>query len=195
MKKYVLGAALTLAAAFNVHAADAASPFKFLVGAGLTFGGDTLATVTLSNAFGDEDQDIKAGGLVHLYGGVEYRIGTQVSLQATVGYHVDNSSGSNASLRFSRVPVDLLAYYHVNEKFRLGGGMQIANGPELKGSGDFSDIRVEFDNSTGAVVEGEYLFSPHFGAKLRYVNHNYKVKNTNTEFDGSHVGLMLNYYF
>lgn len=195
MKKVILGAALSLAAAFNVQAADAASPFKFLVGAGLTFGGDTLATVTLSSAFGDEDQDIKAGGLVHLYGGVEYRLGDRVSLQATVGYHVDNSSGSNASLRFSRVPVDVLAYYHLNDKVRLGGGVQIANGPELKGSGDFSNVRVEFDNSTAAVLEGEYLFSPKFGAKLRYVNHDYKVKNSNVEVDGSHVGVMLNYYF
>jgi hypothetical protein len=193
MKKVFLGAALTLAAAFNAQAADAASPFKFLIGAGLTFGGDTLATVQFDDGSSD---NIKGGGLVHLYGGAEYRLGDQVSVQATVGYHVDNSSAaSDGSLRFSRIPVDLLAYYHVNDKVRLGGGVQVVNGPEIKGSGVASSVHVEFENSTGPVIEGEYLFSPHIGLKLRYVSHTFKVKGTNIEADGNHVGVMFSYYF
>lgn len=193
MKKVLLGAALTLAAVFNAQAADAASPFKFVVGAGLTFGGDTLATAQFSDG---SSEDIKAGGLFHLYGGVEYRLGDKVSLQANVGYHVDDSSAaSNGGLRFSRVPVELLGYYHLNDKFRIGGGVQVANGPEVKGSGVISNINVEFENSTGPVVEGEYMFSPKVGMKLRYVSHTFKVKNTNIEADGNHVGVMFNFYF
>lgn len=193
MKKVLLVAALTLAAVFNAQAAEPAKPFKLVLGAGLTFGGDTLATAQFDDG---SSEDIKGGGLVHVYGGVEYRLGDQVSLQATVGYHVDNTkAASNGSLRFSRVPVDLLAYYHVNDKVRLGGGVQIANGPEVKGSGVASGTKIEFDNSTGPVVEGEYLFSPTVGMKLRYVSHTYKVKNTNIEADGNHVGVLFNVYF
>jgi hypothetical protein len=193
MKKAFVAAALTLAAAFNAQAADAASPFKFVVGAGLTFGGDTLATAQFSDG---SSEDIKAGGLFHLYGGIEYRLGDQVSLQANVGYHIDDSSAaSNGGLRFSRVPVELLGYYHVNDKFRIGGGVQVVNGPEVKGSGDLSYINVEFDNSVGPVIEGEYMFSPQIGMKLRYVSHTFKVKNTSIEADGNHVGVMFNFYF
>jgi hypothetical protein len=193
MKKIFPLAALTLAAAFNAQAADAASPFRFLVGAGLTFGGDTLATASFTDGTSD---NIKSGGLVHLYGGAEYRLGDKVSLQATVGYHVDDSrAASNGSLRFSRIPVDLLAHYRVNEKWRIGGGVQIANGPELKGSGVASNNHIEFDNSTGAVVEGEYLFSPNVGLKLRYVSHSFKVKNSSIEADGNHAGVLFTYYF
>lgn len=194
MKKAFLGAALTLAATFSAQAADAASPFKFLVGAGLTFGGDTLVTAQFSNG---ESEDIKGGGLLHFYGGAEYRLGEQVSLQATVGYHVDNTSAaSNGSIRFSRIPVDLLAYYHVNPQVRIGGGVQIVNGPEIKGSGVASGLNVEFKNATGVVVEGEYFFTPKAGVKLRYVSQKLEVENGSApKADGNHLGLMLNYYF
>ena len=193
MKKVLFGAALTLAAAFNAQAADAASPVRFLLGAGLTFGGDKLATVQFSDG---STEDIKGGGLVQLYGGVEFRLGDQVSAQATVGYHVDDTSGaSNGSVRFSRIPVDLLLLYRVNDKVRLGGGVQLANSPEVKGSGVASNIHLEFENATGAIIEGEYLFTPQVGMKVRYVSEKFKVKNSNVEADGNHLGLLFSYYF
>lgn len=193
MKKVLLGTALTLAAAFNAQAADAASPFKFLLGAGLTFGGDTLATAQFNDG---STEDIKGGGLVQLYGGIEYRLGDKVSFQGTVGYHVDDTSAaSNGSVRFSRVPVDLLLYYHVNDKVRLGGGVQLVNGPEVKGSGVASNVHLEFENATGAVIEGEYLFTPHVGMKVRYVSEKFEIKGTNTKADGNHLGVLFNYYF
>jgi opacity protein-like surface antigen len=193
MKKVLFGAALTLAAAFNAQAADAASPVRFLLGAGLTFGGDKLATVQFSDG---STEDIKGGGLVQLYGGVEFRLGDQVSAQATVGYHVDDTSAaSNGSVRFSRIPVDLLLLYRVNDKVRLGGGVQLANSPEVKGSGVASNIHLEFENATGAIIEGEYLFTPHVGMKVRYVSEKFKVKNSNVEADGNHLGLLFTYYF
>jgi len=191
MKKLLAGAVL-IGAVLSAHA-DEAAPLKFLLGAGLTFGGDTLATVHYSDG---SSEDIKGGGLVMLYGGLEYRLGTQVSLQATLGYHVDDTSTkSNGSVRFTRVPVDLLAFFHINDKVRLGGGVQWVNGPELKGSGAASGLNVKFDDTTGAVLEGEYLFSPHAGFKLRYVSEEFKVKGTNVKADGNHVGLLFNYYF
>ena len=191
-KKILCGAALMLAAVFNAQAADAASPFKFLLGAGLTFGGDKLATVNFTNG---NSQNLRAGGLVHLYGGAEYRLGDRVSAQATVGYHVDDSSASNGDLRFSRVPVDLLLHYHVNPQLRLGGGVQIVNSPELKGSGAASGIGTEFENATGGIFEGEYLFSRNAGVKVRYVIEDYKVRNSSQKIDGNHLGLLLSYYF
>lgn len=193
MKKAILAAAIGLFGVAGAQAADDASPLRFLVGAGLTFGGDTLATVQFTNG---TSEDIKGGGLFVLYGGVEYRIGTAVSLQATVGYHVDDTSAaSNGSVRFSRVPVDLLAFYHVNEQVRLGGGVQLVNGPELKGSGVASNVNIKFDNATGYVLEGEYLFNPKMGAKLRYVSEKFKPEGGGPKADGNHLGLMFNYYF
>ncbi|HUG22880.1 outer membrane beta-barrel protein [Piscinibacter sp.] len=192
MKKTLLGATLMLGAALSAQA-DESRPFKFLLGAGLTFGGDTLVTVQFDDG---HSEDVDGGGLVHLYAGAEYRLGTAVSLQATLGYHVDNSTGSNGSVRFSRMPVDLLAHYHVNDQVRLGAGVQFVNNPELKGSGDASDVNVKFDSATGTILEGEYLFSPSAGVKLRYVAEKFKLSGGGgAEADGNHFGIMLNYYF
>jgi opacity protein-like surface antigen len=193
MKKTILAAALAIGATFGAHAADAAAPFRFLLGAGLTFGGDTLATVTFSDG---RSEDIRGGGLVHLYAGGDFRVTDVLSLQATVGYHVDDSSSaSNGGVRFTRVPVDLLALYHVNDRFRLGGGAQFVSGPALKGSGVASNINLEFKNTTGAIVEGEYLFSPHMGAKLRYVAEKFEPARGGPKAKGDHLGLMFSYYF
>jgi hypothetical protein len=44
-------------------------------------------------------------------------------------------------------------------------------------------------------VEGEYLFTPHIGLKLRYVSERFKPSNGGPSVDGSHAGLLFSYYF
>jgi opacity protein-like surface antigen len=193
MKKILLGAALALGTAVSAQAADASAPFHFLLGAGLTYGGDTLITVPFTDGSSDS---IKAGGLIQLYGGGEYRFNEQFALQATVGYHInDTRAASNGSVRFTRVPVDLLALYSVTEKVRLGAGAQFVSSPELKGSGVASNVSQKYDSTTGAIVEGEYLFTPHIGLKLRYVSEKFTPSNGGAKVDGSHAGVMFSYYF
>jgi len=47
------------------------------------------------------------------------------ALQATVGYHInDTRAASNGSVRFTRIPIDLLALYSVTDKVRLGGAAE-----------------------------------------------------------------------
>ena len=193
MKKTLLGAALALGAAFSAHAADAGTPFHFLLGAGLTYGGDTLITVPFTDGSSDS---IKAGGLIQLYGGGEYRFNELFAVQATVGYHInDTRAASNGSVRFTRVPVDLLGLYSVTEKVRLGVGAQFVSSPELKGDGVASNVSQTYDSTTGAIVEGEYLFTPHIGLKLRYVSEKFTPSNGGAKVDGSHGGVMFSYYF
>ena len=193
MKKAFIGAALAIGTAFSAHAADATSPFKFLLGVGLTEGGDNLVTVQFTDGSTDK---VRAGGLLQLYGGGEYRLNEQFALQATVGYHVnDTRAASNGSVKFDRVPVDLLALYSVSDKIRLGGGAQFVSGVKLKGSGVASNINQNFDSTVGVIAEGEYLFTPHIGLKLRYVSEKFTPEGGGEKIDGSHVGLLFSYYF
>ncbi|HKX45042.1 MAG TPA: outer membrane beta-barrel protein [Burkholderiaceae bacterium] len=195
MKKVLLVAALAAAAAFGAQAAEPAAPssFKFLLGAGLTFGGDTLITVPFTDGSHD---DIKAGGLVHLYGGGEYQFNDKFALQGTVGYHInDTRAASNGSVRFTRVPVDVLGLYSVTDKVRLGAGAQFVSGAELKGSGVADNVSQKYDSTVGAIVEGEYLFTPHLGLKLRYVAEKYKPRDGGEKIDGSYGGVLFSYYF
>jgi Outer membrane protein beta-barrel domain len=191
MKSALIGAAL---AALAVGAAAQTQPSTVspMLGFGLTFGGDKLATVEFENG---DTESIRAGGLVMLYAGAEWRLSPQVALQGTVGYHVDDTTGSNGSLRFSRYPVDLLALFSVNERVRLGGGVEFANNPKVGSSGVLAGTTGKFKNSTGLVLEGEYLFTPQVGLKARYASHKFKYDGGSGSVDGNYFGLLGTWYF
>ncbi|WP_256078507.1 outer membrane beta-barrel protein [Massilia sp. YIM B04103] len=192
MKK-ILFAAL-IAASFNA-AADNAGTLRYVVGAGLTIGGDKLATATYTNG---DSVNIKAGSGLQVLGGVDYRVTEQVSLQATLGYHVHfTPSASNGDASFTRIPVELLAYYHLNNQWRVGGGVRYVASPELNGKGAASNIDMDFKNTTGAVLEAEYFVNNNFGVKLRAVSEKYEPKSGKYtgKASGNHVGIFGNYYF
>lgn len=188
MKRLLIAITLVCAGVASAQAQERA--VRGVLGIGLTGGGDTLATVVYTDGSTDS---IKGGGLVHVFGGAEFRLGTEVTMQATVGYHVDETTGaSNGSLRFSRYPIELLAHYHVTPQFKLGGGARFVNSAKIDSRGVLSGARVDFDSTVGAVVEGEYLVTPNIGLKLRFVSEKYKVGGVSA--DGNHAGFYFSWY-
>jgi hypothetical protein len=90
----------------------------------------------------------------------------------------------------------LIGYYHVSPTWRVGGGVRHVTNVRLKSSGIISSLyNTKFDNTTGALMEVEHLFSPNLGVKLRVARETYKVSGTNREVDGNHVGIFGNFYF
>jgi len=168
-----------------------AKPLRFVLGIGATFGGDKLATAYYED--GDEI-NLRAGESVALLAGADYRINQDFSVQGSVAYHVDRANARNGDMRFERIPFELLGYYHVNDKVRVGGGLRYVTGVEFRssGAGDIGDYK--FKNTTSAVAELEYLFSPRMGLKLRYVNDEFKEKTFGGKVKGDHVGIFANFY-
>lgn len=206
MKKLALAVSLAIASLGAAHAQEPApapapaytvvdpltKPLRFVVGAGVTFGGDKLATQYYVD---DTSTDLHAGSIFTLLAGVDYRVNEQFSVQGTVGYHVDDANAKNGSMSFKRIPLELLGYYHVNDQVRVGGGLRYVTNTEFR-SGGASDIgNYKFDDSVGAVAEIEYLFTPQVGVKLRWANDEFKEKRTGISFKGDHVGLLVNYYW
>jgi hypothetical protein len=192
MKRRILGAAAALAIAGTAHAQS--SDLHGFVGMALTGGGDTLVEIKYTDG---STQDIKAGGLIDLKAGIDYRqAGSPFSIQASIGYHTDSSHASNGSVRFDRYPIELLGFWHATDKLRVGGGLRVATSPRLHASGTAASYvgNTSFDSQAGAVVEGEYFVLPRFGITLRAVDEKYKAPN-GEKIDGSHIGLRLNYYF
>lgn len=173
------------------YEAVGAKPLRFVLGAGITFGGDKLATAYYDD--GDE-VDLRAGDTLALVAGVDYRIDQDFSLQGTVGYHVDRAGADNGDMRFERIPFELLGYYHVNDKLRVGGGLRYVTGVKFRssGAGDIGDYK--FKDTSSPVAEIEYLFSPRMGLKLRYVNDEFKEKGYGGKVKGDHVGIFANFY-
>jgi hypothetical protein len=196
MKKLYVLLAIGSAMVPAAHAAEEARALHPLIGLGVTFGGATLANVHYADG---SSSSIHAGGLIDVYGGVDYRAGSALSVQATAGYHVDNRSASNGSLRFGRYPVELLAYYNLAEHWRAGGGVRFVMNPHVSGSGVAGGADLRFRSTTGAIVEGEYLLSrtgwAQFGFKLRYVVEQYQPRSGGASVSGNHVGIFSSLYF
>jgi len=166
---------------------------RFLLGAGLTFGGDTLGTMTYSDGSTDS---ISAGGTIMVYGGLDYRFDDRISLQGTVGFHFDSTKpATNGDVTFSRFPLELLVCYHASDAIRIGGGARFVNSPEITGTGIASGVNQTFNNTIGMIIEGEYLLDPSFGIKLRHVSETYHPTGNSTSIDGSHFGVLANFYF
>ena len=195
MKKFVaVIAALfaTMGAAQAQMAPVEASPLRFMAGLGASFGGDNLATAVYTNG---NKQDIKAGSGVYFTAGTNYRVNPAFSLQASINFHVDDTHANNGNIKFQRFPIELLAYYHFNEQFRLGGGVRYVSSAKLSSGGVAAGLDVEFDNTTSGVVEGEYFFTPQIGMKLRYVKESFKAARVRGDIKADHVGISANYYF
>jgi len=167
-------------------------PLHVVLGGGLTFGGDTLGTFVYTDGSTDS---INAGELLLVHAGLDYRLSDEVSLQGTLGIHIDTTKqASNGEATFSRVPLDLLAYYHVSDDFRIGGGARIVFGPKLKGTGLAAGIDESFDNTIGVVIEAEYMVLPMLGFKLRHVTEKYRLPGSPFTINGTHLGLLVNAY-
>lgn len=186
MKKHILGAA-ALCAVAAAHA-DVAG----FAGLGITGGGDKLATVEYTNG---DTQNINSGGLVEFRGGAEYRAPNQPwAVQASIGYHVDRTAARNGDITFSRWPIELIGLWSAAPNVRLGAGLRYATNARLSSSGASYIGNYDMSASTGAIVEAEYLFTPHMGLAARYVSERYKFDN-GVSVDGNHVGVHFSYYF
>lgn len=162
--------------------------FNFVLGAGITVGGDDLLSVSYRD--GDSDK-LKAGELLDLKIGGQYRPeGAKVSLQATIGFHFDSVDADNGDASFSRMPLDLLAFYHKNQhRFGLGGTYH--SNTELDIDIDIlPKEKIDFKNSAGWVVEYGYRFeqSP-LTLALRGVKIEYKEQRSGLTASGDHIGV------
>lgn len=182
----------TLAAAPN-----GGSPVHFVLTGGLTAGGDTIDTLSYTNG---DSAKIKGGGLVQLGAGLQIRpAGKPVSVLATLNYHVDNATADNGDARFDRMPVELLAFYHFNDKWSLGGGWRHTMNPKYKVSIDGDpDVSIKYKDANSLVVQLGFGSARAWGG-LRYVKETFKPETTHygnllvpytKESDGSHVGLL-----
>jgi len=194
MKKFAALIALAIA---STGVAQAQAPaedngVRFFLGAGLTAGGDKLVKLEFTDG---TDSTVTAGGLVQLTGGVDYRINSDFSLQTSINYHVSDATASDGSVKFTRMPIELIGYYNVTPEWRIGAGARYVSSAKLSASGNAGHGHVDFDNTVGALVEAEYMFSPKAGVKFRYVAEKYKVSITKEKVDGNHFGAMFNYYF
>lgn len=165
-------------------------------GFGYTFGGDTIHTITYTTG---ETQNLKGGGMYLFKVGGEVRLRDYpVDLQGTVGYHVDNDRASNAVIRYTRWPIEGMAYYRLKKGFRVGAGVRYVTNTkfyyEFEGQ-RYADLG--FNKSVGYVVEGEYFFFNSTSFSLRYVKEPLSIDTPGGTYKarGDHVGILMHIYY
>jgi hypothetical protein len=167
-------------------------PFRFIVGVGLTGGGDKVAT---ARYYYDDDRNVRAGQLFQIHGGIEWRVAPLVTMQAVAGYHVDGADAYNGAVYFSRYPVELLAHYALAPRWRIGGGLRYTINPKLDGDGVARNINVKYDDGFGPVIEGEFLATNWLGIKLRGAFERFEARDGTGTKSGNHVGIFASFYF
>lgn len=206
--------ALTFSAAtFPALAEDSnGSGLRPFIGVGYTWGGDTIQAWTLIpvGTTTKYDEDISAGAGLDLRLGLAYRLnGLPLTLQGSVGYHNDQVNGfTGGEHYFRRYPIELLLQWHASEKGRLGFGVRRAVNASFVTKGgtcgpDGATYTCPSFNegmkaSTGLIVEGEWLVTPSWGLKARYVHESYRFKDpmvSSDKYEGDHFGLMTSFYF
>jgi hypothetical protein len=193
--------ALSAVSAQAQYAGTPITPVRPYLGIFLTGGGDDLATASVDSGFGSRTESIEAGGVLDLKAGIEFLLNPAFSMRGSVGYHFDSISADNGDIRFTRIPFEVMAIWHPGPPLHLGLGMRYAMGASYvaTGRGAVSPTgrdSVDFEANPGIVLEGEYQFSPAVGVALRLVSESYKAKFPSTgKFDGTHVGIGLNFHF
>lgn len=190
---------LLFAAAMPGLAQPAGGQIKPFVGAGLTFGGEDLATAEYTDR---SSSTVTTGGFLDLRGGIEYRlIQSPWSLQLAIGYHTDSTKASNGEFEFSRVPIELIAMADMSERWRVGLGIRKATGAKVSATGDAArqtafGRTTTFDSELGVLFQAEYMVGPQFALQARYVSEGYRVQfKQPVNVDGSHLGIFGVFYF
>lgn len=203
MKKGLIG----LVIACTALAASADAPrVRMYANVGYGFGGQPLIDGIWVNSSNQQtgNWDIKTGKGAVLALGADLRITDRFSIQGSMGYETDSVEGVNGGYKFSRVPVELLGFYSVTERFRLGGGVRKVHSTNIQGHGSAEGDHAAYEHSGGAVLEGQYFFSnpsrtdrePLFGLYVRYIHESYKLRDWEDEKkDGNHFALGLLFYY
>lgn len=152
---------------------------ELYAGFGLSYGGDKLATITFTD---ETDEDLLAGsGYSMAIGFVRHLEDSPFSVQASIGYLVDETSAQDSRARFSRYPLEVLTVFR-NGDHRFGGGLTHHLSPAL--NLDNLGGKIDFDSATGLVLEYGYRYF-----SFRYTNLSYSVGGA--DIDGSGIGIFV----
>jgi len=111
-----------------------------------------------------------------------------IETEISLSYKFADITASNGDITWSRLPLDVLAFYRM-EKVRLGGGLTYHINPELDGSGVATGLNVDFKNSLGFVAQADWRITDRMNLGLRYTMLEYEVNGAGGEIDASGLGI------
>ena len=169
----------------------------FLVRLAFESGGDRLGRVEFE---GGDSESIKAGGEVHVEAGLRRGFaGPAWETDLSVGYKSDSANASNGDFAFTRVTLNAMQYYLVNDRVRVGAGLTYHLGPELDVDVPSGVGRVtrsdEADDALGFMVGVDYVVTNRVELGARATRIDYEFADVGRKLSGESVGAYLTYRF
>lgn len=167
-----------------------------LVRMGLDFGGEKVADVTWSNG---DTKTLKAGQLFTFSGGLFYHPAAPWALETTIGYKFDQANGSNGSIAFTRVPLDVVASF-ASGRHRIGVGPTVHFSPTFTCDAGIcftTKVETKFDTAIGGIAQYAYGFpvgrNSGFELAVRFTAIEYK--RSGGSMDGNGGGILVGAWF
>lgn len=170
----------------EAQAAPSGPFFGFVIEGGIEGGGDEIATTL----FEDGDTQVMhagQGGTVAVGGQVRLDRASPLALRGTVGLKYVTTAATNAHIRLTRIPIELVATYDVTPDVWVGGGFVRHAAMKFRGDGIGPDM--EFEDANGGTVEVGWRWAALTLTKLQYRD------AEGGEYDASSAGLSLIYVF
>jgi hypothetical protein len=138
---------------------------KFLLEGGVEYGGDKLLEVLFTNG---STQTIRAGqgGYIALGGQLEFGKIKNLMFRATIGIKYNTTAADNANIRLTRIPINGLVYWKINQGFRLGAGISTHQSIRFRGDGFFPDANLK--SNLGTRLEFGYKWVAITYTAIRY---------------------------
>jgi hypothetical protein len=144
--------------------------------------------------------DVTAGGGLLLTAGANIQLmgdmvrGLDARLATGIKYRTIPPA-TNQEATWMRIPLEATLHFRTPARVTIGGGVVYHLRNVLEVTGDAASGRVEFQNTPGFIVQGEYRWTQ-IALDLRYTAMTYKTDGTNSESVGaSSFGGGISYYF
>jgi len=162
---------------------------------GYESGGETIGSFTFTDG---STENLTAGGGLSIAGGMYAPLRRGFGILATLGYKYETVNASNATIEFTRIPLEFLAVKDLGGRHDIAAGMTYHLSPTYSCSGSSAtgcNRNITFDDAMGFLAEYSYSFGQrdHRGMKIgvRYTNIQYKTSTISV--DGSSTGLFIHF--
>lgn len=152
------------------------------IDATVELGGEDFLEVVFEDG-GTQKLRAGQGGTLSVGGIVRPSEGSPLSLRGTIGFKFVTTAADNANIRFTRVPLELVAGYQHPRGLRAGAGVVYHAANKFHGDGFFDD--VSFSGAAGFTAELGYR-----AVALTYTAISYGVPG-GASLDGGSIGLQL----
>ncbi|WP_339670121.1 hypothetical protein [Dasania marina] len=170
---------------------NSASEIQWLAAYGLSFGGADKVE-SLYNRY---DDSFETSGLASLGAGVALPLARlPLTLETLVSVHFDNAEAKQGDANLDYKTIDVLSFYRQGAH-RIGLGFSHHLNPRFKTNNGLTDEAARFNDTTGTIVEYNYLYAHSSALGVRLTDIRYTGSQQGQRINGSNISIFIKTFF